>query len=532
MAWTKAGFLKQLERAKAHLQPGEDVLSWSNGVCESLMLGGATKRQAILVATQTRLVLFVPKAFGAYDLEEYPYSTMSSIELSKGMLGHAATFIASGNRTKVTLMNQGEPEALVALVRSHLGSKTAPSGGGTTKRCPYCAEEIQAAAVFCRFCHKDLQVPDAAPTPTSAPVAARQHEPTPGSPMLAPRNDPVGAPATPQIVLAPSGPRRAMMLKLGAGLLVAGLVITYPIGLIGWGFLSAWAGMILVLNRLSGVAAFGGGLILSLVVWLPFATAAANKEKENAQQEVQVAAAQAAEQRKKDEVARLAKLKVDLPTNYERGLQLAARGDHAGAMVALQDVLAADRGYKDAAVRLAAVREAAKREAAKRNAATAQSLLAEAARLVKSDKCGETLQAQAKAREALRLDPSREKAVRPILTKAVEGQLACYEGNGELQMALQVKKRQPVTLYVWIKNTSARPRHANPGYFTLVTRDNQSHSYSVDTHSYSRAFPAVELQPGTETGGMLVFDTYSEPARLMYKELLGDAVQREFPQLE
>jgi hypothetical protein len=39
-----------------------------------------------------------------------------------------------------------------------------------TKRCPYCAEEILAAAIKCKHCGSNLSKPDVPPAPTSAPT--------------------------------------------------------------------------------------------------------------------------------------------------------------------------------------------------------------------------------------------------------------------------------------------------------------------------------------------------------------------------
>ncbi len=35
--------------------------------------------------------------------------------------------------------------------------KRPAKGSGTTRRCPYCAEEIQRAAVVCRFCGREVE---------------------------------------------------------------------------------------------------------------------------------------------------------------------------------------------------------------------------------------------------------------------------------------------------------------------------------------------------------------------------------------
>jgi len=96
-------------------------------------------------------------------------------------------------------------------------------------------------------------------------------------------------------------------------------------------------------------------------------------------------------------------------------------------------------------------------------------------------------------------------------------------------MSIQIFEYQPLTLIVWIKNVSDKVRHANPNNFTLVTIAGQSFSVSTKTYRLGRCFDAVDLQPGTETSGAIIFDTYDKPKKLVYSELLGTTIERAFP---
>ena len=54
-----------------------------------------------------------------------------------------------------------------------------------TKRCPFCAEEVQVAALVCRFCRMDLRTGRAVAEAEAPPPAA----PSPAPPTPAPKGN-------------------------------------------------------------------------------------------------------------------------------------------------------------------------------------------------------------------------------------------------------------------------------------------------------------------------------------------------------
>ena len=115
---------KNLEAIKEHLDEGESVVQWCSGLFETEMLGQDTKNSGIFAATQTRAILFGKKMFG-YDMESFPLTKITAIEMSKGMIGKKINLKMSGNTAKMTMISQGDPDAFVAYIRENMGEKAA-----------------------------------------------------------------------------------------------------------------------------------------------------------------------------------------------------------------------------------------------------------------------------------------------------------------------------------------------------------------------------------------------------------------------
>jgi hypothetical protein len=97
---------KFIKKFEAHLSSGEEILTVDDvpllvlGTYETKILGQDSVRSGSLIATNQRLAFFAKKMTG-YEIETFPYKTISSIEQSKDLMGGKVKIIASGNTSGV-----------------------------------------------------------------------------------------------------------------------------------------------------------------------------------------------------------------------------------------------------------------------------------------------------------------------------------------------------------------------------------------------------------------------------------------------
>lgn len=118
-----AGYKRLLVLIKEHLQNEETIKASVYGAYECKIMGTDSVRNGVFVATENRLVFFSKKLIG-YELETFPFKSISSIEKSKGMLGHAITVYSSGNNAKMKWIKSGKGDvlALTEFVNSKIGN--------------------------------------------------------------------------------------------------------------------------------------------------------------------------------------------------------------------------------------------------------------------------------------------------------------------------------------------------------------------------------------------------------------------------
>ena len=115
-----------------------------------------------IVVTETRVIL-VGQAVRALasesTVESFDLDSIGAVALVEGMFQSTLTLTTSSGDVTVDNMTSGAARMAAALRTATAAETTdipVDADPEATKRCPYCAEVIKAAAVKCRFCGEFL----------------------------------------------------------------------------------------------------------------------------------------------------------------------------------------------------------------------------------------------------------------------------------------------------------------------------------------------------------------------------------------
>lgn len=117
---------KLIEKSREHLQGGEEIKAVVMGSYETKILGQDSVRNGILIMTQNRIVFYGTKMLGGYEMEAFPVSKISSIEMGKGILGHSVTFFSSGNKCHMKWIKEGDVPQFIKLAQLEIGKEVKP----------------------------------------------------------------------------------------------------------------------------------------------------------------------------------------------------------------------------------------------------------------------------------------------------------------------------------------------------------------------------------------------------------------------
>lgn len=136
-----------IKAAKQHLDAEEEILTSVFGAYETEILGRASVRNGVFLATNRRLVFFAKKLTG-FDMESFPYDKISSLEAGKSLMGKKVTFFASGNKAAMKWINDGDVDAFIKTVREQSESKAASVSGSPASVAESIPDQIRKLAAL------------------------------------------------------------------------------------------------------------------------------------------------------------------------------------------------------------------------------------------------------------------------------------------------------------------------------------------------------------------------------------------------
>jgi hypothetical protein len=128
------------------LHEGEQVIDLTIGMALVRRLGFKVRRQATVLVTDRRVVIFSQMDTG-YDVQDYAYGLLTGVDYKSGFNGGYLYLRASGDSAHVRYIEKGDIERIVQAIRQRMAAAH-PAGAVTTAPVPTSdfAEEIRKLA--------------------------------------------------------------------------------------------------------------------------------------------------------------------------------------------------------------------------------------------------------------------------------------------------------------------------------------------------------------------------------------------------
>jgi hypothetical protein len=130
---------KQREKWRAAaasvLGDDEELLDVTVGVVEVQRMGQKSGRFGVLAVTPRRVVMRVKK-MGGFDLMEFYYDALSSVDHNRGLMFGSIDIAAHGDRTKVERVPKEDVERIAALIREQVTAHRSGAPAAPTAAAP------------------------------------------------------------------------------------------------------------------------------------------------------------------------------------------------------------------------------------------------------------------------------------------------------------------------------------------------------------------------------------------------------------
>jgi Bacterial PH domain/Short C-terminal domain len=117
--------MANLEKLKKDAAPalmaGEQVIDGTTGSIEVHRIGQKTRRNGAILVTDRRVVLFTKK-LGGYDLQDFAYGLLSSVEHKKGMTAGNLTLSAAGVHSHARSVPKNDVERIAQIIRDKMAA--------------------------------------------------------------------------------------------------------------------------------------------------------------------------------------------------------------------------------------------------------------------------------------------------------------------------------------------------------------------------------------------------------------------------